>query len=98
MPTYMVLVTFTDECVKSPGEIPGGIEMVHSGVAQMGGRVIACYALMGEYDAVGIYEMPSDEAVVALSLRIASTGMARTKTYRAIPHEQFSQIIQQMPS
>ena len=98
MPTYMVLYSFTDECIKSPKEIPAGVEQVHATVAQMGGKVMACYALMGEYDAVGIYELPSDEAAMALLLGIGASGMVRTKTLKAFSAEHFAQITQQMPS
>lgn len=83
MSTYMVLYSFTDAALKSPGNIAAGIEQVHGAIAQMGGQVVACYVLMGEYDSVGIYELPSDEAAMRLLLGICASGMVRTKTLKA---------------
>jgi len=49
---------------------------------------------MGEYDAVGIYEMPGDETAMRLLLTIAASGLVRTKTLKAFTPEQFAQFVQ----
>lgn len=98
MPTYMVLYSFTDEAIKAPKDIPAGVEQVHAAIAQMGGQVVACYTLMGEYDAVGIYELPSDEAALTLMLNVGASGAVRTKTYKAFPPEQFAELVKQLPA
>jgi uncharacterized protein with GYD domain len=53
--------------------------------------------MVGEYDAVGIYELPSDQAAMTLLLGIASTGIIRTKTLKAFLPEEFAQIVRQLP-
>ena len=98
MPAYMVLYSFTDEAIKAPKQIPAAVEQVHAAIAQMGGKIVACYALMGEYDAVGIYELPSDEAALTLLLTMATRGIVRTKTCKAFSPEQFAELVNQLPA
>lgn len=96
MSIYMVLYSFTDEGVKAPQQVLDGANQVHETVEQMGGKVIACYALMGEYDAVGIYEIPGDEDAFALLLSIGANGLARTKTFKAFSLETFAASIRRI--
>ena len=49
---------------------------MHSNIQNMGGKVLGCYAVMGEYDFVGICELPGDEAAVGLMLGLGAGGDA----------------------
>jgi uncharacterized protein with GYD domain len=94
----MVLYSFTDQAIKSPAQIPAGVEQTHATIAQMGGTVLACYVLMGEYDAVGIYELPSDEIAMTFLLGMGASGAVRTKTFRAFPPEALAELVKQLPT
>jgi len=52
---------------------------------------------MGEYDYVGIGEVPNDETAVALALALGSQGNARTTTLKAFTKEEFAEIVKKLP-
>ena len=97
MPVYAVLLNITDQGIRGAKEAPQGIEQAHKAIEKMGGKVIACYALMGEYDFVGIYELPSDEAMLAWALGMGATGTVRTKTMKAFTVETFMETVKKLP-
>ena len=96
MATYVTLYNLTAEGTKKLAELPAGIEELHDNVRRLGGKVLGCYALMGEYDFVGIYELPSDEAAITLALGAGSTGSVRTKTMKAFPYTQLVEIVKKL--
>jgi uncharacterized protein with GYD domain len=51
----------------------------------MGVKVIAQYALLGQYDFVNIVEAPSDEIAAKLSIHLSAKAELRTLTLPAIP-------------
>ena len=52
---------------------------------------------MGEYDLIGIGEMPSDEAAMGWALAVSAQGNARTTTLKAFPMEQFAGVVKKLP-
>ncbi len=97
MPAYVVLYQFTDQGMKNIKELPQGIEQAHKAIEAMGGSVVACYSLMGQYDSIGIYEFPSDEVAMTFLLRAGANGNVRTTTLKAFPYEQFSELVSKLP-
>ena len=97
MPAYVVLYQFTDQGIKNIKELPQGIERAHKAIEDMGGNVVACYGLMGQYDAIGIYEVPSDEVAMTFLLGMGASGNVRTTTLKAFPYEQFSELVNRLP-
>jgi uncharacterized protein with GYD domain len=59
----------------------------------MGGRVEQLLWTLGRYDLVGVYDMPSDEAVAALALKVGAGGAIRTECLRAFTTDEVSGII-----
>ena len=55
------------------------------------------YSVMGEYDYVGIGELPNDETAVALALAMGSRGNVRTTTLKAFTKEEFAKIVKKLP-
>jgi len=51
---------------------------------------------MGEYDAVAVVEMPSDEAYNRFTLSTAALGNIRTKSLKAWTLEEFQKITDQL--
>jgi len=99
MPAYLVLYNFTDQAMKNIKQMPDGIEQAHQAIESMGGKVVACYSLMGQYDALGIYELPSDEVAMGFLLGMGATGNVRTTTLKAFPYDydQFSELVSRLP-
>jgi len=86
MGMYVVLWKFSGGLETQ--ELLQRVDQVHQMIAALGGEVVGCYAIMGEYDGLGIYELPSDGAMLALLLRVMSAGLAKTVTMKAIPFDQ----------
>ena len=97
MPAYLVLYNFTDQAMKNIKELPQGIEEAHKTIEAMGGKVLACYLVMGEYDSVGIYELPSDEVAMGFLFGMGATGVARTTSLKAFTPEAVAEIAKGLP-
>ena len=97
MPTYITLYKFTDQGIKAIKDAPGRIDAGIKATEAMGGKMIGFYAVMGEYDYVGIGEMPNDEAAVTFSLMLGSMGNVKTTTLRAFTKEEFAAIVKMLP-
>ena len=97
MPTYVVLYRLTDQGIRNIKDAPKRIEEGIKAIEAVGGKVIGFYSVMGEYDYVGIGELPNDETAVALALAIGSQGNARTTTLKAFTKEEFAEIVKSLP-
>ena len=97
MPTYISLFKLTDQGIKSIKDAPQRIEQGVKGLEAMGGKLVGFYAVMGEYDYVGISEAPSDEVVTAFLLALGANGNVRTTTLKAFTTEEFVEIVKKLP-
>ncbi|UCE18211.1 MAG: GYD domain-containing protein [Gemmatimonadota bacterium] len=55
------------------------------------------YATLGTYDSVLILEAPEEKAIFKFVAMVSAEGEVNTETWRAIPFEDFSKIIQELP-
>jgi len=63
----------------------------------LGGKPIGYYSTMGEYDYIGIGELPNDNAAVQFSLAVGSVGNVRTTTLKAMPYKEFEKLVKKLP-
>lgn len=89
MPIYIMLSTLTDEGRKTIKKHPERIEEVNREIESMGSKVLAQYAVLGEYDFLNILEAPNNEAIAKLSIELGSRGTIQIVTLPAIPVEEF---------
>jgi uncharacterized protein with GYD domain len=97
MVTYVTLYRWTQQGIKNVKGSPERIEASIKAAEAMGGKVVAVYITMGDYDLVAISEWPSEEAASAAVLAQASQGYARTKTLRAFTTSEFAEIVKKVP-
>ena len=97
MPTYIVLVNFTQKGVENIKESPARLEAAKGAFKAMGGEIKAYYSVMGRYDSVVIAEGPDDETAAKLALAIGSQGNVRTETLRAFTEDEYLKIIAALP-
>jgi len=97
MLTYITLIKFTEEGVKTIKESPSRLDRAREAVKAAGGEIKAFYLTIGQYDAVTINKAPSEEAYAATLLAIASAGAVRTETLRAFTEEEYRKIIAAVP-
>lgn len=85
MAMYVMLTTLTDEGRKTLKANPQRIKEVNKEVEQMGGKIIAQYAVLGAYDFVNIMEAAGNTTIAKIALELGSRGTLHTTTLAAIP-------------
>lgn len=93
MPTYFILLNWTDQGIKNIKDSPKRLEAAKKGVKEIGGEVKTFYMLQGTHDAAIVMEAPNDEALAKFLLKIGSKGNVRTTTMRAYPESEYKKII-----
>jgi uncharacterized protein with GYD domain len=93
MPTYVMLTNLTADGVRTLKNNPGRVSEVNAEVEQIGAKVIAQYATLGQYDFVTIVEAPDDQTIAKVSVELGSRGTMSSQTLSAIPAADFSDSI-----
>ena len=89
MPTYVLLSTLTPEGQQTLHKNPDRLEAVNKEIEDFGCKIVAQYALLGQYDFISVIEAPDNETVAHLSLDLGSRGTVKIMTLPAIPRQQF---------
>jgi uncharacterized protein with GYD domain len=97
MPSYVMLARWTDQGVRSIGDVPKRIDQAKRLLADMGGQFNSLHMTMGEYDLVGIYEAPDDAVAVRYTLMIEKLGNVRTTSLKAFPEQALREIVRSLP-
>lgn len=92
MPTYVTLLKFTSEGLKSVADFGKAWEEGQKMAEQMGIKSIGAYGLLGRYDMMFIYEAPNEKAAASMPMSFAPGGTAQTETWTAIPMEEFAKL------
>ena len=97
MPTYVVLINWTEAGIRNVRDTVDRAEQARQGIERMGGRLTTLLWTQGRYDLVGVVEAPDDESVSAFALASAMQGSVRTETLRAYSAEEMRGILQRIP-
>jgi uncharacterized protein with GYD domain len=92
MPTYISLLNFTDEGIRTVKDTIQRVDSATERAQQYGGS-LQSYWTVGPYDLVVILEAPDDESATAFLLDAGSRGAVRTTTLRAYDREEMSSIL-----
>lgn len=93
MPTYIILVNWTDQGIRTVKESPKRLATAKKVIEAAGGKMTSFYLTMGRYDMVAIAEAPNDESVATVMLNLGRGGGIRTETMRAFTEDQYRDII-----
>ena len=93
MATYITLVNWTDQGIKSIKEAPDRIDAVRALAKKLGCEMQDFYMTVGAYDMVATMEAPDDETMAKLALTIGSAGNVRTTTLKAFSEDSFRKIV-----
>jgi uncharacterized protein with GYD domain len=96
MPTYVVLMNWTDQGVRTANETVERRDRADALAEKHGARIEQTYWTVGPYDIVALVEAPDDESATAMLLELGSQGNLRTTTLRAYDREEMSGIIQRL--
>jgi uncharacterized protein with GYD domain len=91
MPTYILLSRLTPEGRQTLHKNPDRLEEVNTEIAEFGCKVVAQYAVLGNYDFVSIVEAPDNETAAHLSIDLGSRGSIDITTLPAIPTPELRQ-------
>ena len=93
MATFVVLGNWTEQGVKGYAESTARARANEAAAAAMGGRIVATYWTLGQYDFVTIVDAPDDTSMAIGNLIAAQRGTARTETLRAFTMDEMDGII-----
>ena len=96
MATFISLVSFTDQGIRSAKDSPGRYEAFKAMAAEMGVTVKGLYYTFGRFDAVFVLEA-SDEAVATALMKVGSFGNVRTETMRGFSSEEMQAVVEKLP-
>ena len=96
MPTYVALMNWTDQGVRTVGDTVHRREQANALAEKHGAKVEQVYWTVGPYDIVSILEAPDDESATAVMLELGTAGNLRTVTLRAYDRDEMSGILQRL--
>jgi len=96
MPTYLMLVNFTDQGVRGVKEIPGRQDKSRETAKKFGVERKQVWMTFGPYDFVHLYEAPSDEAMTKFVMTLGSFGNIRTTVMRAWDESEHLPLIREL--
>jgi len=89
MPIYIMMTTLTDEGRKTIKSNPQRIKEVNKEVEGMGVKIMAQYAVLGQYDFLNILDAPDNESVVKVAMELGARGTLQTTTMAAMELDDF---------
>jgi uncharacterized protein with GYD domain len=89
MPTYIMLSTLTSEGVQTVKNNPQRIKEVNKEIEQIGAKVVAQWAVLGQFDFINVIEAPDEKTMAKVSLELGSRGTASYQSLPAIPIDEF---------
>ena len=90
MPTYVMLTNLTSQGVQTLKNNPGRVAEVNKEVEQIGAKVQAQYATLGQYDFVTIVEAPDEKTMAKVSVELGSRGTMTSQTLAAMPADELA--------
>ncbi len=96
MPTYITLANYTDQGIRNVSDSPARLEAAKALIKEMGGEMKAFYLTMGTHDVVFVSEMPNDEAMAKLALKLGALGNIRTTTLKAFSESEYRRLVAEL--
>ena len=87
MPLYVMLTNLTADGIRTLKNNPGRVAEVNQEVEQIGAKVVAQYATLGQYDFITVVEAPDDKTIAKVSVELGSRGTMTSQTLAAMPAE-----------
>ena len=84
MPLFVMLTNLTPDGVKTLKSNPNLVGEVNKEVEQIGAKVVAQYATLGQYDFVTIVEADDAQTMAKVSVELGSRGTMTSETMSAM--------------
>ena len=89
MPIYIMMTNLTDEGRKTVRSNPHRIKEVNKEVEGMGVKILAQYAVLGQYDFINILEADNNEIIARVAMELGSRGTMQPYTLAAMKLDDF---------
>jgi uncharacterized protein with GYD domain len=96
MPTYVILVNWTDQGIRTAKDSPKRVDDFKNAVERSGGKMVDAYYTMGQYDFVVTVELPNDESAMSVLLATGVRGNVRTTTLKAFSLSEAEKIVSKL--
>jgi uncharacterized protein with GYD domain len=96
MATYVSLLQFTDQGIRTVKDTTKRAEAAQAMAAKVGVKSIELLWTLGAYDLVLVGEAPDDETMTAYALSLSALGNVRTCTMRAYRAKEVATILGKM--
>jgi len=93
MPSYITLMNWTDQGVKTFKDSVDRADAAEVALSPAGIKFKDLYWTVGAYDLVATFEAPDEETLAAALLALAAQGNLRTTTLRAFSAEEMRGVI-----
>ena len=94
MAIFVALGTVTENGIRNLEAMSARHKRAVERAEQRGAKVLASYALFGQYDYLVVLEAPDIKTAVYVLTKEAQGGNVRYQTMSAMPMEEFSEFIQ----
>ena len=89
MATFLMLSTVGPDGAATLTENPDRLKAVNAEVEAMGVKVVAQWALLGQYDFCTVLDAPDETTMARVALVLGSRGTLKTLTLSAIPIDEY---------
>ena len=89
MARYIMLCNWTDYGIKNVKDSGNRLDKARELAKSLKGELKDFWMTMGQYDFVVTVDMPDDEAMATLSLKIAAGGAVRSTTLKAFEEPRY---------
>ena len=96
MPTFIVLVHFSDQGIRGVKDSPKRAAAFKALAKKFRATVKEFFWTLGRYDMVSIIEAPDVETITALGLSVGKLGNVRTETLRAFDSSEMNAILKKV--
>lgn len=93
MPTFVTLITFTQQGEAHVKESPQRAEAFRQKAEKLGCKVKEVLWTLGAYDGVVLFEAPDAQTAAALLLGLDALGNVRTQTLRAFTSTEMKAVV-----
>jgi uncharacterized protein with GYD domain len=97
MATFIVMLSWTDQGIRSVKEAPKRVQAGKELAKKLGAEVKQVFLTSGETDVMVILDAPNGDVVAKMALAISAQGNTRTKMIRAWPEAEMLKMIAELP-
>ena len=98
MQRYVILLKFTDSGMREIADSPARAKQFCATAEKVGAKVESVFWTLGEFDGVLLLQAPDEATAVALVLSLHKADKVHTRMLRAFEADQFTEILQKLPS